>query len=91
MEPTLKYLIGGLVGVALIVGAVYKMYMTESFTLMDGRACTKQYPGVSQYIDRPYPFYPKNTYFKPLNAGTSEEPVDFEGPGDGNQLYTQYR
>lgn len=90
MDPTLKYsLIGG--GLVVVVCVfIYMNYMSkETFTLTDTRACVSQYPGPLQYMNRPYPFYPKNSYFKPLNNDSFEQ-VSFEDETT-KELYTQYQ
>jgi hypothetical protein len=36
-------------------------------TTADG-ACESRHPSIVDYYSKPYPFYEKNSYFKPLDA-----------------------
>jgi hypothetical protein len=80
MESWIKLLV-----IVALVGAAYYIYTKESF-IRSNDHCKMIYPSPVDYYSSAYPYWPRDTTFKPLNV--PKEPIDFEG-GTYQTLYTQ--
>lgn len=72
----------------IIAYLIYYIFFRESFINDNDHCYRPLYPGqINYYSSGEYPYWPKGTFFKPLDQ-TNVEPMDFEG-GTYQKLYTQ--